>query len=128
VTLTRQVGDKQQEVTRSHRIVVDAAWTPRRRRWGGPGTLSAWSARDNLLSNAVTYSPAGGIVEGRVGVTESEEGAGVAVHDHGIGLPDADLPDIFARFPHAPTLPRPRLPHAPTPPLPRASPAVGAGF
>ncbi len=51
---------------------------------------------DNLLENAVKYTPRGGTVE--VGIS-AEEGSGVvSVADHGEGIPAADLPYIFERF------------------------------
>jgi signal transduction histidine kinase len=54
----------------------------------------------NLLGNAVKYSPAGGPVE----VTVARDGAyaTVAVVDHGIGIPDAALPQLFSPFFRAP--------------------------
>ncbi|NPV60306.1 MAG: hypothetical protein HPY75_11705 [Actinobacteria bacterium] len=50
----------------------------------------------NLLSNAVKYSPQGGVIEVETGV----EGKYVtlSVTDHGIGIPQEDLPHIFERF------------------------------
>jgi two-component system, OmpR family, phosphate regulon sensor histidine kinase PhoR len=54
----------------------------------------------NLLSNAIKYSPEGGeiAVEGwtRDGVV------GVAVHDPGLGIPNAQQPRVFERFYRAP--------------------------
>ena len=54
----------------------------------------------NLLSNALTYGPAGSPIVVRLGL---EAGAGgpqalIAVRDEGIGIPAADLPHIFDRF------------------------------
>lgn len=51
---------------------------------------------DNLLTNALKYSPAGGDIEVRV--TREGDAAVIAVRDHGLGIPVADLPHIFAPF------------------------------
>lgn len=51
---------------------------------------------DNLLDNALKYTPQGG----RVGVSWRREGEQVCleVADTGIGIPESDLPRIFERF------------------------------
>jgi signal transduction histidine kinase len=50
----------------------------------------------NLLSNALKYSPSGSTVTIRTALTGTE--AELQVSDHGIGIPAADLPQIFDRF------------------------------
>lgn len=50
----------------------------------------------NLVHNAVKYSPAGGRVE--VQLTAAGGYARVAVSDQGVGIPSDDLPRLFARF------------------------------
>jgi signal transduction histidine kinase len=50
----------------------------------------------NLLSNAVKYSPAGGAIEVEAGLTG--DAVFVAVADHGIGIPAADLARLFERY------------------------------
>jgi PAS domain S-box-containing protein len=50
----------------------------------------------NLLQNAIKYSPAGGIVTVRV--EQREQMACVAVTDQGIGIPQEALPRLFQRF------------------------------
>ena len=51
---------------------------------------------DNLLSNAVKFSPAGGEV--RVILDEKGGMARITVRDQGLGIPTADLPELFTRF------------------------------
>ncbi|MGE0541064.1 MAG: PAS domain-containing protein [Dehalococcoidia bacterium] len=51
---------------------------------------------DNLLANAVRYSPEGGNVT--VSVRREDASAVVIVEDDGVGIPAADLPRIFDRF------------------------------
>ncbi len=51
---------------------------------------------NNLLNNAVKYSPAGGIVE--LTVEAHGELARFTVRDHGIGIPEADQGQIFQAF------------------------------
>ncbi len=51
---------------------------------------------DNLLRNAINYSPDGGVVV--VGVGERGDDAVIAVEDEGIGIPPDNLERIFDRF------------------------------
>lgn len=62
--------------------------------WGDPGMIAL--AINNLIGNAVKYSPPGSEVR----VTGAPDGADVAltVADQGIGVPTEDLPNIFERF------------------------------
>jgi signal transduction histidine kinase/DNA-binding NarL/FixJ family response regulator len=57
-------------------------------------------AFDNLLSNALKYSPAGGVIE--VTLRNDEVGATVSVRDTGIGLPAGMTERIFEPFGRAP--------------------------
>src|SRR5215510_5024019 len=51
---------------------------------------------DNLLSNAIKYSPGGSVV---IITLRAEEGClAVAVEDHGIGIPSADVGRLFERY------------------------------
>ncbi|MEA2523841.1 MAG: hypothetical protein QOF73_1068 [Thermomicrobiales bacterium] len=55
---------------------------------------------DNLLGNAVKYSPDGGEIEVRL-ASEADAGgrwAVLTVRDRGVGIPAADLPSVFRRF------------------------------
>lgn len=53
-------------------------------------------ALENLLNNAVKYSPMGGSIE--VYVTEYEMFTAVNVRDHGIGIREEEQAQIFERF------------------------------
>jgi signal transduction histidine kinase len=50
----------------------------------------------NLLNNAVKYSPVGGRIEVRLEADRTQ--ATVTVRDSGIGLADEDAPHVFERF------------------------------
>ncbi len=55
---------------------------------------------DNLLDNAIKYSPAGGAITVRVGLEDADDRqwALLEVGDQGIGIPAAELPHIFEPF------------------------------
>jgi two-component system sensor histidine kinase VicK len=90
VELARAAGDRHGD--RRHPCAVEA---------DGPVVADVDRPRveqllDNLLENAVKYSPDGGPVVVRVW---TEDGAArLSVSDRGIGVPAADLPYLFDRF------------------------------
>ncbi|ANS76466.1 PAS domain-containing sensor histidine kinase [Paenibacillus yonginensis] len=52
---------------------------------------------DNLVSNAMKYTPEGGAIT--IGAAETEDGmVEISVEDNGIGIPKKDLSRIFERF------------------------------
>ena len=57
---------------------------------------------ENLIQNAVKYSPAGGainvLIERRQAAGNSGAVACVAISDHGIGIPQEAIPQLFSRF------------------------------
>jgi signal transduction histidine kinase len=51
---------------------------------------------DNLVSNALKYTPSGGRV--KVRATSDDNNATIEVSDTGLGIPEQDLPHIFDAF------------------------------
>jgi PAS domain S-box-containing protein len=90
--LARRAVAAQQVATTRHRLVLDApetlegAWDPER----------LAQVLDNLLGNAVAYSPEGGEV--RVQVRRQGGEAVVTVADQGLGVRQEDLDRLFQRF------------------------------
>ena len=62
--------------------------------YGDPGRLG--QAIRNLLTNAVNYTPAGGMVT--VSVSTSGDEVEVRVSDTGPGIPEDQIPQVFERF------------------------------
>ncbi|HKX37033.1 MAG TPA: ATP-binding protein, partial [Burkholderiales bacterium] len=90
--LVRQVVLEWQHTTGRHRIVID-----------GPDELPVevdgarlQRAVENILGNAIKYSPDGGEVRVRLEARGDE--ALLSVSDAGIGIPPEDLERVFARF------------------------------
>jgi len=52
----------------------------------------------NLASNAVKYTPAGGMVTVRMTPNEQDKKMLIEVVDTGVGIPKADLPKMFTKF------------------------------
>lgn len=57
----------------------------------------------NIVGNAVKYSPHGTPVEVRLQVQEDERAVILTVRDHGVGIPPEDLPRLFTPFYRAST-------------------------
>jgi signal transduction histidine kinase len=62
--------------------------------WGDEARLRR--ALDNLLDNAIKFTPEGGAVSVRL--YQEGKWVEVAVEDTGIGIPEDDLPHLFSRF------------------------------
>ncbi|NJL29876.1 MAG: response regulator [Thermoanaerobaculia bacterium] len=62
--------------------------------YGDPGAIA--QVLENLLTNAVKFSPESGAIE--VEIRELGTGVEVAVRDHGVGIPAAEQKKIFDRF------------------------------
>jgi PAS domain S-box-containing protein len=97
VALMRNASQAQQQTTERHLLTVAAEV---------PELTGEWDAErlervvDNLLTNAIKYSPAGGPVDVQVACerVDGSRWAVVAVKDKGVGIPTADQPHIFDRF------------------------------
>jgi signal transduction histidine kinase len=91
--VAREAVDRAQTQTERHLIHVSAADSP---------VMSAWDRTrleevlDNLLGNAIKYSPQGGVIVVRVAATDRE--SQLSVTDQGEGIPAETLPQLFERF------------------------------
>jgi PAS domain S-box-containing protein len=94
VALAREAADEQQLATTRHRLRVETATEQLVGRWD---KTRLRRVLDNLLGNAIRYSPDGGEIA--VGVARSRDPAGtwamLTVRDSGLGIPAADLPHVF---------------------------------
>ena len=92
VALARRAVAARQVTTTRHRLALDAperlegAWDPER----------LAQVLDNLLGNAIAYSPDGGAVHVRLRREDRE--AVVSVTDQGLGIRQDDLDRLFQRF------------------------------
>ena len=100
VALAREVALEQQQTTRHHAITVVTSLPEL---CGCYDPVRIARVLSNLLSNAVKYSPDGGTIT--VEVSQVQDAAGVwavlRVRDEGLGIPEAELPQIFHRFQRA---------------------------
>jgi signal transduction histidine kinase len=92
VTLARGVVEGAAATTDRHKLVLRAP----------PRAEGLWDERrleqliQNLVGNAIKYSPEGGLVE--VVIEAREDHALLTVRDHGLGLSAEELPRVFERF------------------------------
>jgi signal transduction histidine kinase len=93
IELARTAATQRQQSTDRHALYVSTTLSE---------LVGVWDAvrlarvLDNLLDNAVKYSPRGGTVE--VTIAQEDRLALLGVADHGEGIPVADLPHIFERY------------------------------
>ena len=93
VGLANQAVSAHRRAARLHRVTVDAAEPEL---VGACDRARLARVLDNLLGNAVKYSPTGGEIVLRL--TREGAWAVVTITDQGLGIPTADLPRIFERF------------------------------
>jgi signal transduction histidine kinase len=100
VALARERAAGHRRTTDRHRITVEAAVDALTGDWD---RHRLERVVDNLLGNAIKYSPEGGEVAVRVAreIAADGEWAVLTVRDEGIGIPADDLPHIFERFQRA---------------------------
>jgi signal transduction histidine kinase len=97
VALAKTSISESQAAAAGHQLQLEA---------GVPEVVGWWDADrltrvlENLVANAVKYSPAGSTVVVRVDREEALSGplAVLSVADQGFGIPAADMPHIFERF------------------------------
>jgi signal transduction histidine kinase len=90
--LARNVIEVYRRLSPQHRFRLESS---------GPVTVRGDRARlerviDNLVSNAVKYSPQGGPI--LVKVSSTKAAGQVQVRDRGLGIPASELPRLFERF------------------------------
>src|SRR5581483_1196774 len=93
VGLARRVAEMHQRASRLHRVVVEASPDAL---WGTWDAARLERSIDNLVGNAIKYSPEGGEVTLRL--WEEDGDAVVRVADQGLGIPEKDLGRVFERF------------------------------
>jgi PAS domain S-box-containing protein len=91
--LARQVITNHQQATEDHSLGLDGIQS---------GPVGEWDPErlervlDNIVSNAIKYSPDGGDIV--VNIARDRAWAVLSVQDQGVGIPAADLPHVFERY------------------------------
>ena len=93
VDLSRKAVGQHQQTTDRHALYVSTELPSLIGRWDG---VRLGRVLDNLLDNAVKFSPRGGTIEITLATVGDE--AVLSVSDRGEGIPAGDLPHIFERF------------------------------
>lgn len=91
--LNRSDKMKGQEKEKKYELVRDY---PINSIWMEIDTDKMTQVVDNILNNAIKYSPDGGKITVRMKTTEDQ--MILSISDHGLGIPKQDLPRIFDRF------------------------------
>jgi signal transduction histidine kinase len=92
VALARRVAERHDQMSTLHRIRVEA---PEQLTSNFDGARLE-RVLDNLVSNAVKFSPAGGEVV--ISLAIEEQQAVLRVSDEGIGVPPDEVDKVFGRF------------------------------
>ena len=91
--LIRDVCADQQDISPNHKIRVDLR--------GLPATVKLdekliRQMMANLVSNAIKYSPHSNMIE--VMAFREERNIIIEVQDHGVGVPESEIPHVFSRY------------------------------
>ena len=84
---------KNQDETKKYEIIRDYPITPI---WVEIDTDKLTQVIDNIMNNAIKYSPDGGTIT--VSIKKTDEQLILSIADEGLGIPKQDLPKIFDRF------------------------------
>ena len=84
---------KNQDETKKYEIIRDYPITPI---WVEIDTDKLTQVIDNIMNNAIKYSPDGGTITVSVRTTDVQ--LILSISDEGLGIPKQDLPKIFDRF------------------------------
>jgi signal transduction histidine kinase len=95
VRITRDAVAEVQAATEQHALHLDLSDDPLDGSWDAQRQQRVI---DNLLGNAVKYSPDGGVVRITLGSRDERARAELSIADHGLGIPEDDLPHVFERF------------------------------
>ncbi|GAC1320303.1 MAG: hypothetical protein NVSMB2_16130 [Chloroflexota bacterium] len=97
VALVREVLAECGHVANAHVLELDTSEAVLQGQWDVRRLARALT---NLVTNAINYSPQGGTITVRMERVRGSDDDVVllSVQDHGIGIPDEDLPHVFERF------------------------------
>lgn len=79
--------DKKFEIKRS---------LPKEEAWGEVDQDRIVQVLDNIMNNAIKYSPDGGLIEAKMSIREKD--ILISISDQGMGIDKQELPRIFSRF------------------------------
>ena len=88
-----KIKSQSQEDTKKYELIREYPITPI---WVEIDTDKMTQVIDNILNNAIKYSPDGGKI--KVGMKTTDAQLIISISDDGLGIPKKDLPRIFDRF------------------------------